>query len=188
MPQAPSPKPQTHRIAIIGPESTGKSLLAEQLAMHYKTAWVPEYSREYLRDLDRQYSYDDVLSIAKGQYEMEQQMMSNTRKMLFCDTEFIVNKIWCDDKFGKCHPWILYMIDAYPYDLYLLCNTDLPWEADPMREDPHNRERLFTLYLNELKERKLNFSIINGKGEERLRNAINIVDKFAVNFPDNTVN
>ena len=156
--------------------------------MHYKTAWVPEYSRVYLEDLERKYSYEDILAIAKGQYKSEQQMIIDASSMLFCDTEFLVNKIWCDDKFGKCHSWILNMIDTNPHDLYLLCYIDLPWEADPLREDPQDRERLFNLYESELQSRDLNYGIVRGKGSKRLQNAINIVDKFAVNFPDNTVN
>lgn len=187
MPQAPNFKPQTLRIAITGPESTGKSELAEQLAMHYMTAWVPEYAREYLEDLDRKYNYGDILSIAKGQYEREEQMVADAGSLLFCDTEFIVNKIWCDDKFGKCHNWILEMIDSHPYDLYLLCNADLPWEEDPLRENPGDRERLFGLYFHELKSRDFNFEVISGLGQERVKNAIRIVDNFAVNFPGTTV-
>ncbi|MCK4569489.1 MAG: ATP-binding protein, partial [Bacteroidales bacterium] len=97
----------TYRIAITGPESTGKSELAEQLAKHFNTVWVPEYSREYLRELSRSYGYDDILSIAKGQFEGEERMATKASGLLFCDTDFIVNKIWCIDKFGKCHPWIL---------------------------------------------------------------------------------
>ena len=80
------------------------------------------------------------------------------------------------------------MIDTNPHDLYLLCYIDLPWEADPLREDPQDRERLFNLYESELQSRDLNYGIVRGKGSKRLQNAINIVDKFAVNFPDNTVN
>lgn len=137
---------------------------------------MPEYSREYLRELSRSYRYDDILSIAKGQFEDEERMAAMTTGLLFCDTDFIVNKIWCIDKFDKCHPWILDMIDQHRYDLYLLCNTDLPWEPDPLRENPGDRERLFELYKKELSDRQLPYAIISGKGKERLENAIRAVD------------
>ena len=137
---------------------------------------MPEYSREYLRDLGRHYRYEDILSIAKGQYEAEECIAAKATGLLFCDTDFIVNKIWCIDKFGKCHPWILDMIDQHRYDLYLLCNTDLPWEPDPLRENPGDRERLFELYKKELSDRQLPYAIIDGTGKERLENAIRVVD------------
>ena len=139
---------------------------------------MPEYSREYLRELSRSYGYDDILSIAKGQFEDEERMAAKATGLLFCDTDFIVNKIWSIDKFGKCHPWILDMIDQQHYDLYLLCNTDLPWEPDPLRENPEDRERLFELYKTELEERKLPYAIISGTGKERLENAIRVVDVY----------
>jgi len=165
------------RIAITGPESTGKSMLTEQLSRHYKTAWVPEYAREYLNSINRSYTYDDILEIAKGQIDAENEMQSRAVKFLFCDTEPIVTKIWCDVKYGRCHPWIIEQIESNPYELYLLCNTDLTWEDDPLREHPDKREYLFKLYLDELQKRGLPFSIISGLGDKRLKDAIKIIDQ-----------
>ena len=164
------------RIAITGPESTGKSLLSEQLAKHYNTKWVPEFSREYLEGLDRPYHYNDILNIAKGQLEKEKELMSKAERFLFCDTELIVTKIWCDVKYQKCHPWILENIIKHPYDLYLLCNIDLPWEPDPLREHPGKRKYLFDLYYKELVSRHLPFEVISGTGKDRLRKTIKIID------------
>lgn len=115
-------------------------------------------------------------------------MISKAGEILFCDTESIVNKIWCEEKFGTCHKWILDTIERDPYDLYLLCNIDLPWEEDPLRENPHDRDRIFSIYLRELESRGLNFAIISGTGAERVQNAIRFVDNFTVNFPKTTVN
>ena len=134
------------RIAVLGPESTGKTELAKALAVHYGTVWVPEFSREYLNAMKRPYNYIDILAIAKGQFENEQELLTKAKAFIFSDTEFIVNKIWCDEKYGKCHPWIIEMIDNHPSDLYLLCNTDLPWEDDPLRENPLDRDILLHLY------------------------------------------
>ncbi len=154
--------------------------MAKQLAEHFNTIYVPEYSRECLKDLGREYTYDDILLIARGQYESEQQGMRRAKDLLFCDTEFIVNKIWCEEKYGKCHSWILDMIDSHIYDLYLLCDIDLPWEPDPLRENPDDRDRLFVLYTEELENRNLPYEIISGSGKERLMNAIGFVEKVII--------
>jgi NadR type nicotinamide-nucleotide adenylyltransferase len=168
------------RVAVTGPESTGKSELAQALAKHFGTVWVPEYSREYLDTLKRPYNYIDIFAIARGQYEKEQEMLGEAKRVIFCDTEFIVNKIWCDEKYGKCHPWIVEMIEKHPYDFYLLCNTDLPWEPDPLRENPHDRDRLLALYKHELKSRNLPYLLISGTGPTRLNSAITAVNNFVI--------
>ena len=165
------------RIAITGPESTGKSQLAVDLAQHYKTVFTPEYAREYLELHGSHYVLKDLENIAIGQLadEKEKAKLSNT--YLFCDTELIVIKIWAEHAFQHCPNWVLHQIEAHPYDLYLLCNIDLPWEPDPLREHPHNREYFFNLYRKELINRKLPFEIINGIGNERTKKAINLIDQ-----------
>lgn len=136
---------------------------------------MPEFSREYLAKLDRKYHYGDILEIAKGQFAREEEATAKANKVIFIDTDFIVNKIWCEDKFGKCHTWINEMISNHVYDLYLLCNTDIPWSPDPLRENPGDRDRLFTIYLKELKSRQFPFHIIKGTGRERTEMAARIV-------------
>ena len=166
------------KIAITGPESTGKSILAEQLAGYYHTTWVPEFARTYIEQLDRPYTQEDILLIAKGQLESEFRSEQSARGVLFCDTELIVTKIWSEVKYQHCDPWILKMIEDKPYDLYLLCDIDIPWAFDPQREHPHYRKELFELYLNELSERKLNFRIVSGLGASRLENAVQFVKEL----------
>lgn len=169
------------RIVITGPESSGKSSLIEKLALHYKTMWVTEYAREYIDKLDREYSYNDILHIAKGQISRENEMAKNTGEFLFCDTGLVVPKIWCDVKYGKCHQWIEDTIEIHKYNLYLLCKPDIPWQTDPQRENPNDRKALFDLYLNELTKRNLPYFIVKGIGEKRLLNAIHCIDsKFLV--------
>ena len=140
--------------------------------------WVPDNSRIYLNKLGRKYSYNDILTIAKGQQELEQEMEARATGFIFSDTDQIVNKIWCEEKFGTCHQWILETIEQNPYDLYLLCKPDLPWDPDPLRENPNDRDRLFSIYLMELKKRKLPFMIISGKGIQRLNNAITAIEEY----------
>ena len=166
------------RIAITGPESTGKSRLAEELAKHYNSVWVPEYAREYLKNINREYNYDDVLQIAKGQIERENKQAEKANNILFCDTDFTVTKIWCDFKYKQCHDWINEQFLAHQYDLYLLCSTDLPWEPDSLRENPNEREELFQIYLKVLKSAGLPYVIVNGIEEERTKSAIDSIDKL----------
>jgi len=166
------------KIAITGPESTGKSWLARELAAHYTTNWVPEFAREYLSELGRPYNYDDILIIARNQYQLNNELLQSANQFLFCDTELIVTKIWCDVKYGKCHPWIEEHISKQNFDLYLLTDIDLPWEPDPQREHPHLRQHLMELYVNELESRNFPYHIVFGHQEERFKNAMKAVGKM----------
>lgn len=165
------------KISITGPESTGKSWLAKKLASHYHTLWVPEYAREYLQTIDRPYSYDDILLIAQKQSELEDMAATKT-ELLFCDTDFSVAYVWCTVKYSKCHNWIAEKVNANLYSLFLLCDVDLPWQYDPLRENPDNRSELFVIYENLMVKNNCNYRIINGKGKTRLQNAINAVDEL----------
>ena len=165
------------RIAITGPESTGKTTLTEYLAVHFGGVAVLEFARMYLEKLGRSYNYDDILYIA------QQQIMSEDRaamkgKIVFCDTELLVTKIWCDDKFGRCHCWITDELQNRNYDIVLLCNTDMPWEPDPQREDPDRREYLMDLYRNQVTNYYHNVIEISGVGNNRLNMACSIVSEY----------
>ena len=166
------------KIAITGPESTGKSVLAELLANHFHTLWVPEFARSYIDNLDRPYIAEDILKIAKGQLSHEKQLLKKSTGYLFCDTELIVTKIWSEFKYGFCDPWILRNIKNNKYHLFLLCNIDLPWIEDPQREHPRHRKQLFDLYLQELTKQNIPFRIVSGFGETRLKNAIAAIHDF----------
>jgi len=169
------------KIAVTGPESTGKSVLSQQLAEHYNTVWVPEFARLYLLNIERPYVYDDILEIAKGQVESEKIIEALANKIIISDTELIVTKIWCDVKFGKCHSWIEEQLIRQKYNLYLLMDVDLPWQFDPMREHPDAREFLMEKYVEELKRLGFSYKIVSGVGEERLRNAIGFVNEMIFN-------
>ncbi|HZK62790.1 MAG TPA: AAA family ATPase [Puia sp.] len=167
------------KVVVIGPESTGKSTLCEQLAGHYHTGWVPEYARKYLTELGRPYNYDDLLTIARGQVQSETDMLKNCRgKILFIDTDMYVMKVWCEFVFGKCHSYILDQIVERSYDLYLLCNTDLPWTRDKLREypDPVNRNKLFRMYKDLMINQHTPWVEISGLDEERFRQGVHTVE------------
>jgi len=204
------------KIVILGPESTGKSVLSEQLATHYNTIWCPEYAREYLLKNGVDYSYDDLLTIAKGQLELEDRCEEEVRKtespgdrkiaseslknspnygndssglpdfrssglssgLLFIDTNMYVMKVWCEFVFGKCHRFILEQIVEREYDLYLLCNTDLPWIKDELREYPDlsTRNKLYKMYEDIMINQPVPWIEISGNYEDRLRKAIDAVE------------
>jgi NadR type nicotinamide-nucleotide adenylyltransferase len=174
------------KIVVIGPESTGKSTLCEQLAAKFKTLWIPEFARNYLLNLGRPYNYDDLLIIAKGQLEAEDRLANlTTAPVIFIDTDMYVMKVWCEFVFGKCHSFILDEIICRKYDAYLLCNTDLPWVADELREypDPESREQLYYMYKDLMINQQTPWFEITGNNENRLTRAIEFVNRFtAANY------
>jgi len=164
--------PLPKKIVVIGPESTGKSTLSEQLAAKFNTEWVPEFARQYLLAIERPYNYDDLLIIARGQLEDEDRLAASVSKpVIIIDTDMYVMKVWCEFVFGKCHSFILDEIVKRKYDAYLLCNTDLPWVADELREYPdlESRERLYHMYKELMINQKTPWFDIRGNYEERLR-------------------
>ena len=167
------------RIVIIGPESTGKSTLCKQLAAHYNTVWCPEYAREYLLKRGMNYTYEDLTVIAKGQLESEQRLQSGAKNNIyFIDTDMYVMKVWHEVAFGKCPSWLLKTISRRQYDLYLLCNTDLPWIKDELREYPDLvfRQKLFKMYKDIMINSRTIWAEVSGSNEERLLLAIKTVD------------
>lgn len=171
-------KIHTRKIAITGPESTGKSTIAKALATHYNSAWVPEYARDYLNSLKRPYTQEDLLLIAKGQIALENELLKAQNRFLFCDTDLLVLKIWAEYKYGKADPFILHNYQNSQYDLFLLMAIDLPWHHDPQREHPEKRKFFFDWFENELKQKNVNYVVVKGNQEERLQNAIKNIDLF----------
>ena len=167
-----------YKIAITGPESTGKSTLARRLAQHYKTVWVEEFARHYLDTLGRPYNESDLIKIALGQIEAERIMYDEANRILFCDTELLVVKIWSEYKYQRADKEILKLYQEVNYHHYLLMDIDLPWVFDPLREHPDRRAYFFDLFMSELEQKKASFSVIRGSEEERLKNAIETIDSL----------
>jgi len=170
---------EPRKVVIIGPESTGKSTLCAQLAAHYKTAWCPEFAREYLKEIKGDYSYADLLNIAHGQLELEDTMLTQAApNFFFIDTDMYVMKVWCEVAFEKCHTWILKQIATRQYDFHFLCNTDLPWMPDELREypDPEFRHRLFKVYKDMLVNSGGQWAEVSGTDMQRLQMAVSVLD------------
>jgi NadR type nicotinamide-nucleotide adenylyltransferase len=168
------------KIAITGPESTGKTTLARQLAAHYETLWVPEFARFYLTFLDRAYTPEDVIEIAKGQQNWENELSKLNPTLLFCDTDLMVAKIWLQFKYHLENEWIESQLKSNTYDFHLLCNIDLPWQDDPLRENPNlqDRQTLYDLYKQELTTLNVPFFEISGNESARLERAKRLIDNY----------
>ena len=176
------------KVVVLGPESTGKSTLCEQLANHYNTLNCPEYARQFLSENGVKYNYTDLLTIAKGQLTLEdeaiqkaeQLFMEKSKNKIVIDTNMYVMKVWCEYVFNNCHHYILEQINQRSYDLYLLCDIDLPWAPDEMREYPDARPRLelFTIYKELLINQNTPWGIVSGTGAQRTTNAIQLIEQY----------
>lgn len=156
------------RVGIIGPESTGKTFLARALATEYNEPWVPEYAREYLTNLGRPYVQSDLLEIARGQLKLEANISKQANRLLFLDTDLHVIKVWSDYKYGVCDPWILQQMQLHYCDIYLLTFYDVPYEDDPLRENPDERPQLFDIYERLLKDCGQHYHVVQGTHQRRL--------------------
>ena len=167
-------------LVTTGAESSGKTTLAKQLSQRLDAPLVSEASRPYLNamrcaDSRFRYQLDDLLAIAKLQLGAERRATSDKPPCIICDTDLLVIKVWCEEKFGFCHPLIdrlfTEQLQAAPRH-YLLCHWDIPWEADPLRENPDDREYLYGRYLEVLNSLDVPYSIVRGSPDERLEKAI----------------
>ncbi len=154
------------RVAIIGPESTGKSTLAAYLARRYNGLLIPEYARTYVEQLNRPYTYDDVVAIARYQIEEiesifhQRSSQYTNSKAVFFDTDLIITKVWFEYKYGSCPDWLLKALHDYPMDVYLLTYPDIDWKPDPVRENPNIRLELFNRYKQEIQTLNIPYYII----------------------------
>lgn len=165
------------KIAITGPESSGKSDLSEALAKYFKTSFAPEYAREFLEQTGGDYNCNDLIAIAQGQLQNEKIALDSASKVCFFDTDMLVLKVWAQFRFNKVPDFIEAAFEEKRYDHYLLCKPDIGWEADAFRESPNQKERdiLFKIYKNELDKRGASYHIISGRGEARINSAVAFV-------------
>lgn len=166
------------KIAIVGPESTGKSTMSAYLAKHYHTIWVPEFARDYCAKLTEPCTWQDEINMFYGQLALEAEMLPLANGLLICDTTFITVKIWSDYTFGRTPQEVLDELPKHSYDLYLLLDIDLPWEEDPLRDFPHMREHFMGVWLKELQALDARYVLISGTGDDRYENAVRAIDEF----------
>ena len=166
-------------IAITGAESTGKSNLARELSEHYGAPFIPEYARDYIQNLDRKYTFEDVEYIAQKQVEQYNDLIKSDFQVIFLDTWLLITKVWFEVVFGRVPHWIENELKNTKIDLFLVCDTDLPWISDPVRENGgENRERLQEKYISEIGKYGFPYEIIQGMNGTRVQNAISVIDRI----------
>ncbi len=180
------------KIVLIGPESTGKTTLCKQLSAHFNTAWIHEHAREYLKNNGNEYTLSDLDKIASGQIQREEEVIGFMKQnktiscgkspVVFIDTDLYVLKVWSEIAFNQCSTKILHQIAVRKYDLYLLCEPDIPWIKDELREHPDEnmRNKIFHYYKDAMINQHVPWEIISGNFEERLAKSINAVDKLFI--------
>ena len=161
------------RIALFGPESTGKTTLSKQLAHHYDTVWVREYAREYLQEKwnnsRKTCELEDILPIAYGQMALENKAAKRADKVLICDTDLLETMVYSEQFYdGIADEKLRKAADENSYDLYLLTYIDTPWEEDDLRDRPHQRLEMFNAFEHALQAYNKPYLLLKGNKQERL--------------------
>ena len=171
------------KVVLFGPESTGKTTLSTQLARHYHTVWAPEFAREYLQGKWNNYrktcENSDLIPIAIGQMQLENDLAKKADKILICDTDLLETKVYSQEYYGGfVDPKLDEAAKTNQYDLYLLTYIDTPWEADDLRDRPELRLEMFNAFEKALKDHNKNYIVLKGDKETRLQKAVNAIDKI----------
>lgn len=166
-------------IVITGAESTGKSTLTEALANHFKVPFIPEIAREYVENLHEKYNYNDVEKIAQKQVEQLNNLKNTNHQFIFVDTWLIITKIWFEVVFKKTPNWFESEFHKSKIDLFLVCDTDLPWIPDPVRENGgEQRIILHNKYIDTIREYNFKYKVVSGKGDDRIKNALSYLNNL----------
>ena len=171
------------KVVIYGPESSGKTTIARQLAAHYNTEWVPEYAREYLQaKWDKEQKTceaKDLLPIAEGQMRLENELSKKANRILICDTDLLETKVYSEAYYvGTCDPLLEKYALENTYEMYLLTDIDIPWEKDDLRDKPNERERMFNYFKAALEKYNRDFVILRGDESTRFRTAVFHLNKL----------
>ncbi len=168
------------KIVLFGPECTGKTTLAKQLAEHYNTLWVPEFSREYAEEKllkNEELTKGDVLPIAIGQMQLENNYSEKATNVLFCDTNLLETKVYSEMIYdGFCPNSIAHYAEFNTYDLYILTETNIPWEEDKVRSLSDKRDAMFIEFKQVLDDMNLPYISVSGNKESRLSKAVKHID------------
>ncbi len=171
------------RICLFGPESSGKSTLSRKLSKHYNAPLVPEYAREYLQQLwnneQKICRPKDILPIAAGQINLENEALRAAKDLIICDTDLLSTKVYSEAYYSGWCPELLHkMALENTYDLYLLCYIDTPWTQDDLRDRPERREEMFSYFQNSLLTYKKPYITLRGDIDTRMNLAIDAIDKM----------
>lgn len=163
-------KPPVARVAILGAESSGKSTLAEALAAHYKTLWVPEYLREFVDVHGRVPFEHDQYGIARTQREREQAALARAARFLFCDTTPLMTAMYSRVYWGRVDADLARLDAHHDYDWTLVTAPDTPWEPDGLqRESETVRQKVHGMLLETLGARNIPYVLLKGSLPQRVR-------------------
>jgi len=166
------------RVVLTGSESTGKTTLAARLASHYGVVAVPEFVRQYAASKDGSLEFNDHGPIARGQIALEDEAIARGERIVIQDTDLLSTVVYCDHYFGACPPWIIDAARSRRPDLYLLCEIDLPWIEDGIRDRGHMREDMQRLFRAAVRASNVPAVVIDGDPERRFAKAIDAVDQL----------
>lgn len=170
------------KVVLYGPESTGKSSLAEELAKYYDTVFVKEFSRSYAETKAKKnlkLTKNDVLPIAIGQIQSENEQLKNAKTLLICDTDLLETQVYSEFYYnGFCPNLVKKYARLNTYDFYFLTYIDMPWEADGIRDQPNSRLQMFNVFEKALVDSKKTYCIVKGTFEERLNICITQINKL----------
>lgn len=156
------------RIVLTGAESSAKSTLTQALGEALKIPYALEFARFYLEKHGPDYDCDRLREMARLHGEYQREQIPPDAPLGIFDTDLINYKIWAEEVFGNCPPEIMEGIEEEADHVYLLCAPDLPWEPDPLRENPDDRDRLFELHRAQIERLGRRYEIVRGTGDERL--------------------
>jgi len=163
-------------VVITGAESTGKSALSECISKRLGVPYLKEIAREYVENLNRPYNFGDIETIAREQVRQLSELQKEGHSVIFADTWLIITKIWFKEVYNHVPEWLETEIKKGPIDLFLVCDIDLPWVPDPVRENGGDRrEYLQQCYINEIEKLGFRYKTVSGENETRVNNAIGIL-------------
>ncbi len=167
------------RVVITGPESTGKTELTDYLTLQFQGIKIPEFARQYVEQLQRPYRYKDVIRIARNQISIRNKIVKGNNSWIFMDTDLIITKVWFLEVYGRYPKWLDKHINTSVADLYLLCNNDVPWVEDGVRENGGDRrDHLFERYREQLEKQGFMYHIVSGTGSKRRENALLGIENY----------
>ncbi|MBL7829873.1 MAG: ATP-binding protein [Saprospiraceae bacterium] len=168
------------KVAVIGPECSGKTTLCKMLSDYFVDPWVPEYAREYLLNINRPYEEFDLLQIALEQIRRENIEIKNATNFIFCDTDVMNIQVWSEIKYQRCAIDLLKLVASTNYDLYILIEPTPAWEPDQFRETPNfeDRKKLYETYLEMVSDKGQCVYILN---RERIDSVFEYLKGFLVN-------
>ena len=173
-------KSQT-KIAITGPESSGKSILSDFLGSYFNAIIVKEYSRTYYLSYVFTNSREEIIAIAEGQIQAEREAAKSDATLIICDSDLINIKIWMEYYDFEVPQFILDYLDSNPYDFSLLLLPNTPWIADPLRRNPDDRMELYESFKTNLLAHNYSFEIVKELHEARHQEAVQLIkNRFSI--------